>query len=76
MYIVLFGEKTNKFQYISAERIGPRDLYEASSVVVADKKQLGLLGEYAAYFINLFGAELDIKENLRFCCIFYNQNKV
>ena len=60
-----FRMQTNKFQYISAERIGPRDLYEASSVVVADKKQLGLLGEYAAYFINLFGAEYDVKDNLR-----------
>ncbi|MNQ73735.1 hypothetical protein D3C85_884780 [compost metagenome] len=61
----IFRHLSDKFQYISAERIGPRDIYEASSVVVSDKKQLGLLGEYAAYFINVFGAEYDVKENLR-----------
>lgn len=61
----IFREKTKRFQYISAERIGPRDIYEASSVVVSDKKQLGLLGEFAAYYINVFGQEYDVIEKLR-----------
>ncbi|MBS1648038.1 MAG: DUF3696 domain-containing protein [Bacteroidetes bacterium] len=60
-----FRKSTKRFQYIRAERIGPRDIYEASSVVVADKKQLGLLGEYAAYYINVFGQEHDVIEKLR-----------
>lgn len=60
-----FRKSTKRFQYIRAERIGPRDIYEASSVVVADKKQLGLLGEYAAYYINVFGQEHDMIEKLR-----------
>jgi len=60
-----FRDKTKRFQYISAERIGPRDLYEASSVVVSDKKQLGLLGEFAAHYINVFGPELKVSEILR-----------
>lgn len=60
-----FRNKTKLFQYICAERIGPRDIYEASSVVVADKKQLGLLGEYAAYYINVFGQEHEVVEKLR-----------
>ncbi len=60
-----FRDQTKAFQYISADRIGPKDLYDASSVVVADKKQLGLLGEYAAYFINVFGAEYQVNELLR-----------
>ncbi|MCK4663968.1 MAG: DUF3696 domain-containing protein [Bacteroidales bacterium] len=60
-----FRSQTKKFQYISAERIGPQDLYEASSIIVSDKKQLGLLGEYAAYFINVFGSEYNVKEELR-----------
>lgn len=63
--MIFFREKTNLFQYIRAERIGPRDIYEASSVVVADKKQLGLLGEYAAYYINVFGQEHEVVEKLR-----------
>ena len=61
----IFRERTKSFQYISAERIGPRDLYDASSVVVSDKKQLGLLGEYAAHFINVYGADYEVKETLR-----------
>lgn len=60
-----FRDNTKRFQYIRAERIGPRDIYEASSVVVADKKQLGLLGEYAAYYINVFGQEHEVTEQLR-----------
>lgn len=60
-----FRKNTKLFQYICAERIGPRDIYEASSVVVADKKQLGLLGEYAAYYINVFGQEHEVIEKLR-----------
>jgi predicted ATPase len=60
-----FRLQTKNFQYISAERIGPKDIYEASSVVVSDKKQLGLFGEYAAYFIDVFGLEYNVDEKLR-----------
>lgn len=60
-----FRSQTKKFQYISAERIGPRDLYESSSIVVEDKKQLGLLGEFAAYYISVFGLEYIVAERLR-----------
>lgn len=60
-----FRNETKVFQYISADRIGPKDLYDASSVIVSDKKQLGLLGEYAAYFINVFGASYEVKALLQ-----------
>lgn len=60
-----FRMNTSLFQYIPANRIGPMDIYEASSVVVSDKRQLGLLGEYAAYYINVFGQEQLISEKLR-----------
>lgn len=59
-----FREQTKLFQYISVERVGPQDIYEASSIMVSDKKQLGLLGEYAAYFINVFGSEYEVKDYL------------
>jgi predicted ATPase len=61
----LFRQKTNRFQYINTNRIGPQDLYEASSTVVSDKKQLGLLGEYAAYYINMFGSEYVVSTTMR-----------
>lgn len=60
-----FRKNTKRFQYIRADRIGPKDIYEASSVIVADKKQLGLLGEYAAYYINIFGQEHEVIKKLR-----------
>jgi len=60
-----FRGATKVFQYISADRIGPQNLYDASSVVVSDKKQLGLLGEYAAYYINVFGADYEVNNILR-----------
>jgi len=62
--MIFFRKNTALFQYISAERIGPRDIYEASSIVVADKRQLGLLGEFAAYYINVFGQEYIVPDKL------------
>jgi predicted ATPase len=60
-----FRKKTEHFQYISAERIGPENIYDASSIIVADKKQLGLHGEFAACFLNLFGGEYIVQKQLR-----------
>jgi len=60
-----FRTSTKKFEYISAERIGPQEIYDASSVVVADKKQLGLQGEFAAYYINCFGGTHEVKKELQ-----------
>jgi predicted ATPase len=60
-----FREQTGRFQYVSAERIGPRDIYEASGIVVADKKQLGLWGEFSAYYIDVYGLENIVQETLR-----------
>jgi predicted ATPase len=65
MQMEFFREQTKRTQYIPAERIGPRKIYDASSTVVSDKKQLGLLGEYAAYYINVFGQEYNVAEKLR-----------
>lgn len=61
----IFRNQTKRLQYISADRVGPQEIYPASSVDVADKRQLGLHGEYAVYFLNLFGAEYEIKNNLK-----------
>jgi len=60
-----FREQTKRFQYIMADRIGPQEIYLASSVTVSDKKQLGLQGEYAAYFINVFGSDYEVKDYLK-----------
>ena len=60
-----FRDCTNKFQFISAERIGAQDLYDASNVIVSDKKHIGLWGEYAAYYLNVFGDKYKVKKTLQ-----------
>jgi predicted ATPase len=72
-FMKFFRKQTEQFQYIGAERIGPRDIYEASTAVVIDKKQLGLLGEYAAYYVNIFGLEYIVPDILRKYSAFSNR---
>ena len=74
--MAFFRENTKNFQYISAERIGPQDIYKASSIEVADKKQLGLSGEFAAYYVNVFGLEYSVPETLRHSRAFSNSDKL
>ncbi|MDR0681772.1 MAG: DUF3696 domain-containing protein [Dysgonamonadaceae bacterium] len=71
--MIFFREKTGQFQYISAERMGPRDIYDASNITVANKKQLGVSGEFAVYYINVFGLEYIVPEILRKDSAFSNK---
>jgi predicted ATPase len=59
-----FRNQTCKFQFIRAERVSPQDLYKASSVIVSDKKHIGISGEYAAYYLNIFGSKVKVREVL------------
>lgn len=43
------------FQYLAAERVGPRASYGMSDHAVTHLRQLGSNGEHAAYFLSLFG---------------------
>jgi len=61
----IFRNLTKNFQFISAERIGPQDLYDASSIIVSDKKHIGLNGEFTAYYLNVFGYEYVVNEKMR-----------
>lgn len=47
----LFGDS---FQYLSAERTGPRASFAMSDYQVRQHRQLGPRGEYAAHFLSLF----------------------
>jgi len=60
-----FNEQVGNFQYVCAERLGPRDIYDISSVMVSEKKQFGLSGEYAACYVNVYGLEVTVPERLR-----------
>ncbi len=59
-----FHRLVDSFQYISADRIGPKDLYDSSTVMVEDRLQIGLLGEYAVNFINTYGTQFEVEEAL------------
>jgi predicted ATPase len=47
---------TNEFQYLSAERIGPRTSFMMSDYLVKQNRQLGIRGEYTSHFLSEFGS--------------------
>jgi predicted ATPase len=51
----LFSEQ---FQYLCAERTGPRTAFATSDYVVRQQHQLGTKGEYTAHFLSVFGSSL------------------
>jgi predicted ATPase len=48
----LFGES---FQYLCAERIGPRTSFATSDFLVRERRQIGIRGELTAHFLSTFG---------------------
>jgi predicted ATPase len=40
------------FQYLTAERVGPRTTYETSDYHITELNSIGIKGEYAVHFIN------------------------
>ncbi len=48
---------TSNFQYLHAERKGPQTVYDTSSSVVGRSRQIGMYGEFAVHFLNVFGNE-------------------
>ena len=49
--------KDSTFQYLTAERIGPRPFFETSEFQVRQRRQIGIRGEYAAYFLSVYRDE-------------------
>ena len=47
----------NSFQYLTAERIGPRPFFETSEFQVRQLRQIGTRGEYAAHFLSVYRDE-------------------
>jgi predicted ATPase len=47
----LFGDN---FQYLQAERLGPRTSFAMSDFQVRQHRQLGTMGEYTAHFLSIF----------------------
>jgi predicted ATPase len=58
----LFGDN---FQYLRAERIGPRTSFAMSDYEVRHHRQIGSSGEFATHFLSLFGSQVVEVEQLR-----------
>lgn len=52
---------TFNFQYLNAERIGPRPTYSTSTYNTEILEQIGNKGEFAVHFLNSFGNSKKIK---------------
>lgn len=52
------------FQYLSAERIGPMTMHEASGLSVSEKN-LGIKGEYAVHFLHVHGNRRKVHKHLK-----------
>jgi predicted ATPase len=55
----------DEFQYLRAERIGPRTSFGMSDYEVRHHRQIGSSGEFAAHFLALFGSETVELQGLR-----------
>ncbi len=48
---------TDEFHYLQAERLGPRTSFGTSDYLVRHHRQLGPSGEYAPYYLSIFGTQ-------------------
>lgn len=48
---------SNQFHYLRAQRLGPKTSFPISVGAVKNSRQIGADGEYAAFFLSIFGAE-------------------
>ncbi len=55
---------TDQFQYLQAERLGPRVYLELSDFQVRVRRQLGSRGEFATHFLAIYGDDLIKIESL------------
>lgn len=55
----------DNFQYLRAERVGPRTSFGMSDYEVRHHRQIGSDGEFATHYLSLFGSETVALEGLR-----------
>jgi len=55
----------DEFQYLRAERVGPRTSFAMSDYEVRHHRQIGSSGEFAAHFLSLFGSDTVESQLLR-----------
>jgi len=58
---------SDNFQYIDAERIGPKPTYSSAvPFEIENSRQIGNQGEFAVYYLNSFGSSFRIKHHQLF----------
>jgi len=60
----LLTKELSQFQYLSADRIGPLDIYDTQKSSVL-RHDLGGRGEYTVHFLHINGNKIKIKEELQ-----------
>lgn len=58
-----FNLFSDNFQYLNAERIGPRQSYQSSSTYIEKLRQIGSKGEFAVHYLNAFGSSERIQSD-------------
>lgn len=56
---------TDHFQYIQAERLGPRVMFPVSNHSVREHRQLGSKGEFTSHFLEIFGTKLKVLKKMQ-----------
>lgn len=56
-----FALFSDNFQYLSAERLGPRASYTTASVYSEVLGQIGSRGEYAVHYLDIFGSSRKVE---------------
>lgn len=57
---------TQRFHYLNAERLSPKNLYSRNVEAVENERSVGVFGEYAVHFLEHFGETFEVEnENLQ-----------
>lgn len=56
-------KKFDRFQYLTADHIGPQEIYETNSGIISNN-ELGDRGEYTVHFLHVFGYSYKVPKTL------------
>lgn len=59
--IAQFNLFSDNFQYLNAERIGPRQFHRSSAGYIENLRQIGSKGEFAVHYLNAFGTSQKVE---------------
>jgi predicted ATPase len=60
----VFTEAINSFQYITADRLGPQEIYDTHQGLISEN-QIGEKGEYTVHFLNVYGNSIKVPPKLK-----------